>query len=321
MRRGGRAVARADDEHRAGAPRVREARRVGGGILDRVAAPVVVPGRDHDERAARDGDAKRRQLDPGRLRAAHAQVHDACAVFDGVDDARRDVDVRERAARRGRLHEEEPRVAAEAGDPEPFRPEPPASDATNVPCPSASETLEAPLATSYVRGRFAARSGAERSTPVSTTPIVIERARRSTASGTRSRPTAAYCHSYAPPGVDTRPGIRPGWRPGTAGRPGRAGVPPASASTAAAASTLPTIPAPGIPTRRRPFAPRKCRTLCPCRHGCRWSRRSSRSFAAIPPVRPERAARPAPSQPGSYGPLDASPFRWFTRPVDRIHTT
>jgi len=62
------------------------------------------------------------------------------------------------------------------------------STSLNVPSPR-------PERTTYTDGAFAARSGAERSAPVSTIAIVIPAAARSTQSGTESRRAAVYCHS------------------------------------------------------------------------------------------------------------------------------
>ena len=55
--------------------------------------------------------------------------------------------------------------------PSPFATDPAASDETNVPCPLTSRTSEPAVARLYVHGDFAARSGAVRSAPVSTTAI------------------------------------------------------------------------------------------------------------------------------------------------------
>ncbi len=78
--------------------------------------------------------------------------------------------------------------------PSPFVAEPAASEATNVPWPFPSTTSPLPVRTFHVAGVFTARSGAERSAPVSTTAIVRAAAARWICSGTRFAFTAAYCH-------------------------------------------------------------------------------------------------------------------------------
>src|SRR5438445_4522208 len=87
---------------------------------------------------------------------------------------------------------------------------PAASDATNVPCPTLSCTVDVPDATFHVIGFFAAIVGASTSAPVSTTAIDTFVAASCTHDGTRSAWVAVHCHSgiAAPPvvnGPDTLP--------------------------------------------------------------------------------------------------------------------
>jgi hypothetical protein len=79
--------------------------------------------------------------------------------------------------------------------PSPFVTEPAASAATKVPWPFVSRMLAVPVRTLKAPGVFAARSGAARSAPVSTTAIVIPAAARSTQSGTPLTCAASNCHS------------------------------------------------------------------------------------------------------------------------------
>jgi hypothetical protein len=68
-----------------------------------------------------------------------------------------------------------------------------------------------------LRGALAARSGTVTSAPLSTTAIVIDRARRSTAAGTPHAAAAAYCHSSAPPGTPLAASAGSAWGARTAG--------------------------------------------------------------------------------------------------------
>ena len=101
--------------------------------------------------------------------------------------------------------------------------DPPAIEATKVPCPLVSSTARLPDRTSYEALTLPASAGAERSAPVSTIAIVVRAAAARIVGGTRFAPVAYHCHSYAPPaGVETRPSCSPGASASTRGRARRA---------------------------------------------------------------------------------------------------
>jgi hypothetical protein len=78
---------------------------------------VVVPGRGDEKHALRDCVIDRIALDPRRQLAAEAQVDDPRAVVDRPDDSGGLVDDVEPAGAPVRLHDHQPRVAAEPGQP------------------------------------------------------------------------------------------------------------------------------------------------------------------------------------------------------------
>ena len=99
------------------ADRLEQGRR----IFDRVPALVAVADRRDEKGSLRDCVVDRALLDRGRRRAAEAEIDDLRAVIDRVDDRGGFVDVREGAARTARLHDHQPRLAADACDPVPVR--------------------------------------------------------------------------------------------------------------------------------------------------------------------------------------------------------